>query len=104
MCIRDSPISVVAVNDHLIDVGPEVLVARSDEEAGSVPAYRLVLVDRHLDPFGAGVVRALADPVAARNDDAEAVIDLFHPLIDLAKQGMILHRASFAVALSLRVM
>src|SRR5689334_104546 len=84
----DYPIAMVAIHDSL-DVRPDVCVASEDEEASRMRANCLVLFKRHVDSLDAGVVGALADPLAKRVDGAERVVEIPDPLVDVSKERLV---------------
>src|SRR5712691_4466312 len=93
------PVVVVAL-DHLLDLGPDVLVARSDEAARLVSANQLVLRGGYLDPLDAAVVRALADPLAHREHEAAALVHFLHSLTSRNKTWFVAARAPRSCASS----
>src|SRR3954468_8518059 len=68
--LLDDPVPAVARLD-LLDIGPDVLVARGDEETISAAPHGLIFGCTHLNPLRAGVVPALTDPLIARQRKTE---------------------------------
>ena len=74
---------------HLLDVGPDVLLPRGDEEARAVLTDALVLLSGELESCDAQRVRALAHPFAERQHQAESFVQVLHALVDLAEERLV---------------
>src|SRR6266536_3346480 len=83
----------VALADDAFDLVHDVLGL--DDEPVFVRADLTVLPEAELEPFGAGLVATLADPLrlAAR---LEALLDVFDALVDLSEELLVVLDAFFA--------